>query len=76
MFVGFFADLPIGTHLRFSLYSPDGSLVREVSEQLVYRKTLLHSEYPVGELIGEKSEGVWEAVWDVENEVVEVKFVR
>ncbi len=78
MFVGFVSDLMLGTSLRFRLYAPDGSLAHEVEQPMLYRKTLIHTEYTAGALISEKSEGIWEAVWDVEDEVIadiEVKLV-
>ncbi len=78
LFVGFVSDLPLGTSLRFRLYAPDGSLAHEVEQPLLFRKTLIHTEYTAGALVSEKSAGIWEAVWDVDNEVVadiEVKFV-
>jgi hypothetical protein len=66
LFVGFFAKSPSGSKLRFRLFSPDGYLVREVTQVQLYRKTLLHSQYLVGDLISEESEGIWKGVWDVD----------
>jgi hypothetical protein len=66
LFVGFFAKSPSGSKLRFRLFSPDGYLVREVTQVQLYRKTLLHSQYLAGDLISEESEGIWKGVWDID----------
>ena len=66
LFVGFFTKSPSGSKLTFRLFSPDGYLVREVTQMQLYRKTLLHSQYLVGDLISEGMEGVWKGVWDVD----------
>jgi len=78
LFVGFFHDLPVGSIIRFSLFSPEGSLVHSEAQPQVYRATLVHKEYSVKDLISGQSAGIWEAVWDVEDEVVadiEVKLI-
>jgi len=78
LFIGFFKDLPAGSMLRFRLYSPDGSLVHEEAQPQVFNVALLYYEYLVTDLISQSSPVIWEAVWDVENDVVadiEVKFV-
>jgi hypothetical protein len=78
LFVGFFHDLPAGSNLRFRLYAPDGSLVHEENQIQLFNVALFHPEYSVSDLISERSSGVWEAVWDVEDEVVadiEVKLI-
>ena len=66
LFVGFFTKSPGGSKLTFRLFSPDGYLVREVTQIQLYSKTLLHSQYLVGDLISEESKGVWKGVWDVD----------
>ena len=63
LFVGFFTKSPCGSKLSFSLFSPDGYLIREVTQIQLYRKTLLHSQYVVGDLISEESQGIWKGVW-------------
>lgn len=66
LFVGFFTKSPSGSKLSFSLFSPDGYLIREVTQIQLYRKTLLHSQYVVGDLISEESQGIWKGVWEVD----------
>jgi hypothetical protein len=66
LFVGFFTKSPSGSKLTFRLFSPDGYLVREVTQIQLYRKTLLHSQYIVSDLISEESAGIWKGVWDVD----------
>jgi hypothetical protein len=66
LFVGFFTKSPGGSKLTFRLISPDGYLVREVTQIQLYRKTLLQSQYLVSDLISEESEGIWKGVWDVD----------
>jgi hypothetical protein len=66
LFVGFFTKSPSGSKLSFSLFSPDGYLIREVTQIQLYRKTLLHSQYVVGDLISEESPGIWKGVWEVD----------
>lgn len=75
LFVGFF-NFPSGSSISFSLYAPDGSLVKEVSQIQIFSKTLLHAGYPVGELISEKSPGVWQGVWEVDGGEVAVTQVN
>lgn len=78
LFVGFFVN-PSGTAIRFKLYAPDGSLVQEVDQIQVFSKTLLHAEYQVGDLLSGKPPGVWEGVWEADNEEIaftKVSFLR
>jgi hypothetical protein len=78
LFVGFFANLPAGSVLKFSLFAPDGSLIHEYSQVHLFDRTLLQYDYSVGELISHGSAGVWAGVWDIDNDVVaetEVQFV-
>ena len=75
LFVGFF-NFPSGTSIRFRLFAPDGSLVNEVSQIQLFSKTLLHADYPVGDLISRKSTGVWQGVWEVDDEEVAVTQVN
>lgn len=70
LFIGFFTFPQLGSKLRFRLYAPDGSLVNEFTQPQLFKGTLLHSEYPVTDLITGYSTGVWNGVWDVEDEVV------
>lgn len=70
LFVGFFANLPTGSNLGFSLFAPDGSVVHEYTQIHLFDRTLLQYDYSVGELISQGSTGVWVGVWDVEDEVV------
>ena len=70
LFVGFITSLPSGSKIRFRLYAPDGLLIHEFTEPTLFKGTLLHAEYSVMELISNKSTGVWDAVWDIEDEVV------
>jgi hypothetical protein len=70
LFVGFFAHLPTGSTLKFSLFSPDGSLIHEYTQVHLFDRTLLQYDYSVGELISRGSAGVWVGEWDVEDEVV------
>jgi hypothetical protein len=75
LFVGFFTKSPSGSKLSFKLYSPDGYLIREVTQIQLYNKTLLHPQYIVGDLISEESPGIWKGVWDVDGiEVAESEF--
>jgi hypothetical protein len=66
MFVGFFTKSPGGSRLSFRLFSPEGYLVRKVTQIQLYSKTLLHPQYVVGDLISEESPGIWKGVWDVD----------
>lgn len=70
LFIGFFNFPPPGSKLRFRLFAPDGSLVHEFTQAQLFKGTLLHSEYRVTDLITGYSAGVWDGVWDVEDEVV------
>lgn len=70
LFIGFFNFPPPGSKLRFRLFAPDGSLTHEFTQPQLFKGTLLHSEYPVSDLITGNSAGVWDGVWDVEDEVV------
>jgi hypothetical protein len=77
LFVGFFS-VPSGSRINFSLYAPDGSVVKEVSQIQLFSKSLLHANYQVGELISGKAPGVWQGVWEVDDEeiaVTEVNFL-
>jgi hypothetical protein len=77
LFVGFFAGLPAGSVLKFSLFAPDGSLVHEYTQVHLFDRTLLQYDYSVGELISQGFTGVWVGEWDVDDEVVaetEVNF--
>lgn len=76
LFVGYFDFSPMGTKLSFSLIAPDGTLVHEFSKVQLFRKTLLHSEFEVKDLISIKSEGVWEVLWMVEDDVVAVTIIN
>jgi hypothetical protein len=78
LFVGYFAYPPAGSILRFRLFAPDGSLVHEITQTQFLRKALPRSKYSVGELITGKAAGIWEGVWDVDDDVVagiEVNFI-
>jgi hypothetical protein len=66
LFVGFFTKSPGGSKLTFRLISPDGYLVREVTQIQLFSKTLLQSQYLVSDLISEESEGLWKGEWDVD----------
>ena len=60
----------------FRFFAPDGSLVNEVSQIQLFSKTLLHADYPIGDLISRKSPGVWQGVWEVDDEEVAVTQVN
>jgi hypothetical protein len=72
LFVGLFSNHPLGSKITFRLYAPDGSLVDEFTQPQLFKGTLLRSEYSVGDLISGKSTGVWEGVWDVDEDVIAV----
>lgn len=72
LFVGLFSSHPLGSRITFRLYAPDGSLVHEFTQPQLFKGTLLRSEYSVGDLISGKSTGVWEGVWDVDEDVIAV----
>ena len=76
LFVGLFTTHPLGSKITFRLYAPDGSIVHEFTQPQLFKGTLLRSEHSVGDLISGKSTGVWEGVWDVDDEVIAVTEVN
>lgn len=72
LFVGLFSNHPTGSKITFRLFAPDGYLVHEFTQPQLFKGTLLRSEYSVGDLIAGKSTGLWEGVWDVDNDVIAV----
>jgi hypothetical protein len=76
LFVGLFTTHPLGSKITFRLYAPDGSIVHEFTQPQLFKGTLLRSEYSVGDLISGKSTGVWEGVWDVDDDVIAVTEVN
>jgi hypothetical protein len=75
LFVGFFS-FPAGSSLRFTLYAPDDSVVNEVSQIQLFNKALIRADYSVGDLISQKSPGVWKGVWEVDDDEVAVTRVN
>jgi hypothetical protein len=70
LFVGFFKALPAGSKLHFQLFAPDGVLVYEFTQPTLFKRTLLRAEYSVMELIAKKSTGIWDAVWELEDDII------
>jgi hypothetical protein len=70
LFVAFLKNLPAGSEVTFRLFAPDGSLFHEFTQLQVFKATLYRSEYSAGDLISQKSTGVWVGVWEVEGEEI------